>query len=177
MKLDMNIMRELAGIPYNPDRVLTEEKDSSGSTIKALRDTDYRDKEAFFKMVQLLKGLAVASEKDEQAKKYLSAVSDALTSAAKKVLGEGLEDNTDVIVEELGSGVKRGISNAVSFLKYASDEVDKDKGRNVVLGISDALSALAIVLKRVDRDYSGMKNVSDLLRKASRDITVASGKV
>ena len=90
MKLDMNMMRELAGIPYNPDRVLTEEKDSSGSTIKALRDTDYRGKAAFFKMVQLLKGLASVADEDDNARKFMSAVSDALTTVAEDVLGKDM---------------------------------------------------------------------------------------
>ena len=60
-------------------------KGGSAQVIKALRDPDYRDKDAFFKMVQLLKGLAVNSEKDETAKKFMSKVSDALTTAAKSV--------------------------------------------------------------------------------------------
>ena len=68
------------------------EEDETAKVIKALRDTDYKDKDAFFKMTQLLKGLAVASEKDDQAKKFMSAVSDALTTAAKKTLGEDVED-------------------------------------------------------------------------------------
>lgn len=48
-------------------------------TILALRDTDYKDQSAYFKMVQLLKGLAAVSDKDELASEYLSLVSDALT--------------------------------------------------------------------------------------------------
>jgi len=67
--------------------LLDEEAKTEGA-IKALRDTDYRDQDAFFKMVQLLKGLATVTKEDEQAKKYMAAVSDALTTAAKKVLGE-----------------------------------------------------------------------------------------
>ena len=95
-KLDKNLMNELcdlAGLPMTestePDVVV--EAEGSAGVIKALRDTDYKDKDAFFKMVQLLKGMAVASEKDEKAKKFMSAVSDALTTAAKKVLGESEE--------------------------------------------------------------------------------------
>lgn len=94
MKFNFEKMKELAGIPYDPSKVIGEEtgeqvveQGDTESSIKALRDTDYRDKEAFFKMVQLLKGLAVASEKDEKAKRYMSAVSDALTGTAKEVLG------------------------------------------------------------------------------------------
>lgn len=56
--------------------------------IKALRDTDYKDSESYFKMVQLLKGLAGASKDDEDAKAFLDAVSDAMTDVAKKVLSE-----------------------------------------------------------------------------------------
>ena len=72
-------------------RILDEES-KSDDAIKALRDTDYKDADAFFKMVELLKGLAVAAKEDDTAKKYLSAVSDALTTAAKKVLGEDMEE-------------------------------------------------------------------------------------
>lgn len=57
-------------------------------TIAALRDTDYFDQESFFKMVQLLKGIAVASKEDETAEKFMKSVSDAMTIAAKKTLGE-----------------------------------------------------------------------------------------
>lgn len=71
--------------------VLDEESEAEG-TIAALRDTDYKDKEAFFKMVELLKGLAVVAEEDDAAKKFMSKVSDELTTAAKSVLGEDVID-------------------------------------------------------------------------------------
>jgi len=74
----------LAGI------TLVEEGMQVKDAIKALRDTDYKDPEAQFKMVQLLKGLAVSAKDDETAKEFLSKVSDALTTAAKSVLGESL---------------------------------------------------------------------------------------
>lgn len=91
---DMNDLCELAGVQYEitgrSALVEQEDGDDGGDVrgaIEALRDTDYRDKEDFFKMGQLLKGLAASSD-DEMAKKYLSGVSDALTSVAKQVLGE-----------------------------------------------------------------------------------------
>jgi len=97
MKKFIDEMRFLAGLddsireqdeqPPAPD-----EKKGNGdakSTIKVLSDTDYRDKDAFFKMTQLLKGLAAMADKDETAKKYLSKVSDELTDAAEDILGEG----------------------------------------------------------------------------------------
>lgn len=80
---------------------LLDEADESEGAIKALGETDYRDKDAFFKMVQLLKGLAVASENDEQAKKFMSAVSDALTSAAEKVLKEDGDDSDGAMLERV----------------------------------------------------------------------------
>jgi hypothetical protein len=77
--------------------LLHEEESETEKTIGALRDTDYRDKDAFFKMVQLLKGLATAVDEDETAKKFMSAVSDALTTAAQEVLGKEKdnEENSD----------------------------------------------------------------------------------
>jgi hypothetical protein len=89
MVLDINRLRELSGIPSG---IICESdiREASDDTIKALRDTDYRDKDAFFKMLQLIKGLASVADKDDNAKKFLSAVSDALTTAAKKVLGEDI---------------------------------------------------------------------------------------
>ena len=57
-------------------------------TILALRDTDYKDQADYFKMVQLLKGLAAVSDKDELASEYLSLVSDALTD----IVDSGDED-------------------------------------------------------------------------------------
>jgi len=91
----MDFMTEicgLAGVPVyestkSVDPVLEGSVDVS-TTIKALGDTDYRDKDAFFKMVQLLKGLAAASEKDAKAKAFLGKVSDALTIVAKGVEGD-----------------------------------------------------------------------------------------
>jgi hypothetical protein len=79
------------------DYVIRDEAKGGGTSesIKALRDTDYRDSSAYFKMVQLLKGIASVAEDDKMADKFLSAVSDALTSAARKVLpgsGDGEDD-------------------------------------------------------------------------------------
>lgn len=96
MDFNINYQRSLAGLaPLTEDKdapVQEAEKDSSvDGVIKALRDTDYRNKEAFFKMVQLLKGLAVAAEDNKVAKDFMSAVSDALTTAAKKTLGESVD--------------------------------------------------------------------------------------
>lgn len=74
------------GIGLGESTELFEASSQTSKTIKTLRDTDYRDQVAFFKMVQLLKGLVAASKEDELAKKFLSEVSDALTMAGKKVL-------------------------------------------------------------------------------------------
>ena len=99
MKIDelreqgMQDMRELAGLPRRDlvENVTVDqigEQAETESVIKALADTDYRDKDAYFKMVQLLKGLAVASEEDKLADKFMSTVSDAMTDAVKKVLSD-----------------------------------------------------------------------------------------
>ena len=88
---NMNEMCELAGLPeelsedVGGQQVFSEQEGGdTNSVIKALRDTDYRDKDAFFKLAQLIKGLASVADKEELAKKYLSAVSDALTDVGKK---------------------------------------------------------------------------------------------
>jgi len=60
--------------------------DKAKTAIKELMDTDYKKPDAHFKMVQLLKGLAAASKKDQQAKLFLDGVSDALTTVGKTVL-------------------------------------------------------------------------------------------
>lgn len=89
--MSRNMMVEfaaLAGIPLNEDVAVLEQAGGSKDAIGTLRDTDYRDQDAFFKMVQLLKWLAAAADEDELARKYLSRVSDALTDAAKDVLGK-----------------------------------------------------------------------------------------
>jgi len=83
---------EIASDPLAEARRILDEESKSEDAIKALRDTDYRDKDAFFKLAELIKGLAVASEDDDTAKKFLSAVSDALTTVANKVLGEDVMD-------------------------------------------------------------------------------------
>ena len=67
--------------------ILDEAGDKSKSAITALKDTDYRDKAAYFKMAQLLIGLAGAAEDSKIAKKFLDGVSDAMTTVAKSVLG------------------------------------------------------------------------------------------
>ena len=88
-----NLIEELGILIERIETNMQKEKPSEvEATIGALRDTDYRDKDAFFKMAELLKGLAVASEEDEKAREFLSAVSDALTTAAKSVLGESIEE-------------------------------------------------------------------------------------
>ena len=121
MKDMMDTFAVLAGVPVTEGysetsiSILLEEDGGSDSVIKALRDTDYKDSSAHFKMVQLLKGLASASEKDEKAKKFMDAVSDALTSAAKKILGE------DVI----GEADKKGGKDPMSSLEAEMDKYRK----------------------------------------------------
>ncbi len=83
------------------EQYIVEGSESEG-VIKALRDTDYKDSDAYFKMVQLLKGLAVASAEDEKAAAFLRKLSDALTDVAKKVQGkaeESAEDGSGEILE------------------------------------------------------------------------------
>lgn len=77
------------------EQFIVEGESESEGVIKALRDTDYKDSDAYFKMVQLLKGLAVASAEDEKAAAFLRKLSDALTDVAKKVQGKAEESADD----------------------------------------------------------------------------------
>ena len=112
--MDFNRMRRLAGMPLLEEDInapLIESDDTEG-TIKALGDTDYRDKNSFFKMVQLLKGLAAVADEDEKAKKYLSMVSDALTDVAGEMVEEEFESYVGV-VEGVSSDVAMELSKKV----------------------------------------------------------------
>jgi hypothetical protein len=153
--LNMNEMCELAGLTAElTEEVedLEEQEVGTESTIKALRDTDYRDKEAFFKMTELLKGLAVASEKDDKAKQYLSAVSDALTSAAKKVLGEAAGEVDDLGIH-LGYGHAKKdpwaakLSGSLGMIRKSigliQRHIDKGNMGDAKIGVSDILGQLA----------------------------------
>lgn len=89
------------------------------TTIKTLADTDYKDKDAFFKMVQLLKGLAANADKDEMAAKFLKKVSDELTDAAEDVMEEGVEVDDDG--DELHEAVDKEIMDvAFEYLRKNS---------------------------------------------------------
>jgi len=108
--------------------------------IKALRDTDYRDKDSFFKMIQLLKGLAVASENDKTAKAYMDKVSDALTSIGGKTesmdLGESkldkeLEKRLLAYVKKHGLKTKGEVMSAM--IKMAPKWME-EIGYSVVVG-------------------------------------------
>lgn len=144
-KLFMEEMCDLAGVPFEPtpDMELVAEiptlgeqegENDTDSVIKALRDTDYRDKEAFFKLAQLLKGLAAASDSDKKAKEYLSAVSDALTAVAKQVLREGVEEAV-----EFDTRMRRAIESALDQLKTLGTRRDDPDARkaedNVIVGL------------------------------------------
>lgn len=121
-------------------KMLDEEKEEGEASdtenvIRVLSDTDYREKDAYFKMVQLLKGLAVSSEEDEMAKKYLSAVSDALTDAAKSVLGE------DVIDEGYkDSEIRRLKKEEIWRAQVHDDSGNRTKWLNVDKEFMDALN-------------------------------------
>lgn len=110
MKKYIEDLRILAGFDYpttlQEDESEVEEagKVDTMETIKVLADTDYREKDAFFKLVQLLKGLASVSDKDEMAKMYLSKVSDALTDVTKKMM----KDYEESVSKEKGDGDEKG---------------------------------------------------------------------
>ncbi len=109
-----------------PDK---DEKKNGGdakSTIKVLADTDYRDKEAFFKMAQLIKGLAAMADKDETAKKYLSKVSDELTDAAEDILGESYMDEAKgAEVNKLYNKYFEGIQVNIMAISRISRDIEK----------------------------------------------------
>ena len=90
---------------FEEDIELDEAEGDAEKTIKVLADTDYRDKDSFFKMTQLLKGLAAVSDDDETAKEFLAKVSDALTKAAEDIDNDDNndddnDDNDDDLDEE-----------------------------------------------------------------------------
>ena len=107
-------------------KALLNEESESEKSIGALRDTDYRDKDAFFKMVQLLKGLATTVDEDETAKKFMSAVSDALTTAAKKVLGENVDEEYKFPrkKKDLAPKTPANLKKRATLFKSATDKVD-----------------------------------------------------
>ena len=74
------------------EQFIVEGESESEGVIKTLGNTDYRDKDAYFKMTQLLKGLAVASAEDEKASAFLRKLSDAMTQIAKNLQGDKDED-------------------------------------------------------------------------------------
>jgi len=160
---NMRQMRELAGLPP-----LTEEAEVVGAplveasntdgVIKALGDTDYRDKDAFFKMVQLLKGLAVASEKDPKAKKFMSSVSDALTGIAKKSVSEE--------AEELGEATLSGYNDKelldMMRIFYPDDKSDS----SLKAKVKDMKSAPDSAQKQFVKFVESVKRIGGLFVKA-----------
>jgi len=160
-------------------RALLNEESESEKSIGALRDTDYRDKDAFFKMVQLLKGLATTVDEDETAKKFMSAVSDALTTAAKKVLGEGVED----LDEEVSKEAVREFASVLK--KHPGVGVRKDySGRGMYgdtcVGITVEPSLgkkLAKKLKHISYDSMGMNMILYWRGVQYKDLPPATKKV
>lgn len=144
---------------------ISEQKDGGGTegVIKALRDTDYRDKDAFFKLSQLLKGLASVADKDELAKKYLSAVSDALTEVGKKF--------TDLAGKsEIAAWEKRADRLADKVLGHIESMLEDDFGKVAIKSIkiekvfdkkeSDALSGSAMYSIKINSKPIGWVQVS-----------------
>jgi len=159
----LNEMAHLAGVPMTEgyeesDISALLEAEGSEGAIKALRDTDYKDGDAHFKMVQLLKGVAVASKDgDEKAKKFMDAVSDALTTAAKKVLGE------DVIGEAKKKGGSVDQKAAQQFLKkfqkLRSGLEDLGSGFSRVSTIKDLKSAISGEFASNDESLQGTEEL------------------
>ena len=181
----MGDLCELAGIPNNPVMEAEEKKDEGGgksttaSVIKALGNTDYRDKDAFFKMTQLLKGLAVASEKDETAKKFMSSVSDALTGIAKKSVGEDVQEGGSSEANTVGKAID--VMNEVeldtkSMLKSTTDiarhaasaakDLAKGKTRMAVASLTDVVSNVEKIYTELAKKYGVLYEPKDALRRS-----------
>ena len=134
---------------------MDEAEGDAKETIKVLADTDYRDKDSFFKMAQLLKGLAAAADEDKTAKAYLTKVSDALTAAAKGVLGEDSE------LEEAKADAKK-------IIKILSDTDYRDK--DAFFKMSQLLKGLAAVADEDEVAKKYLSKVSDELTKAAKGV-------
>ena len=152
----MNELCDLAGVPVHESEIV--EVDDTEGVIKALRDTDYRDKDSFFKMIQLLKGLAVASENDKTAKAYMDKVSDALTSIGGKTesmdLGESkldkeLEKRLLAYVKKHGLKTKGEVMSAM--IKMAPKWME-EIGYSVVVGDKLGKIGESVDLELVDVD-------------------------
>ena len=74
---------------------VTEEESKSVSTIKALEKEDFKTNEDFFKLAQMIKGLAgAAGGGDKTAAKFLAKLGDAI---GKSVTLESLEPDDEVM--------------------------------------------------------------------------------
>lgn len=103
-------------------------------TIQALRDTDYKDQAAYFKMVQLLKGLASIADTDDVASVYLSNVSDALGNISDK-------EEVDASDEAVSEAVLDESSSSSLTRKIRWD--DSVKKGTLVLVIGDVRTEVA----------------------------------
>ena len=69
---------------------LTEAKRAKQRTAKilaAILKEDYRTKDDFFKLAELIKGLAGAMDKDKEARGFLGTMAKHIKMAAKEALG------------------------------------------------------------------------------------------
>lgn len=97
--MNINEIKKLAGIPLNESEKKKGAMESGEMSVEdvlwELADTDYMDPEDYFKMVQLLKGLAASSKDDDLAADFLSAVSDALTEIVNGMAEDSEGDEED----------------------------------------------------------------------------------
>lgn len=164
----------------------------STQAIKALKDTDYKDAEAHFKMVQLLKGLAGASEDDKQAKAFMDAVSDALTTVADKVLKESAPVSRTPRSNALSMFIENSLAAPMNRVARGEHlhEAKKQSFRkmNIIINTAlqdtveakDIIDARMAIWKKAGIEYSMIKSsgtLSVMLKDAETALKKASAMI
>lgn len=123
----------------NTLRDLLREDEETEEAIQELADTDYKDPDAHFKMVQLLKGVAGASQDgDDMAKKYLDKLSDLLAT-----IGPDDLDEQHIVKEAINDrAVKGTLVNRLDNTEIMLDRVENIQSEITSSGPHPAMAYL-----------------------------------